>query len=216
MIDVTDATFNDEVIAASRTQPVVVDLWAPWCGPCKSLAPILEKVIAETDGAVLGAKVNIDENPEVARAMQAQSIPLVVAFVDGQPADGFLGAQPEPMVRDFVAKLLPEGVLSTGAAPANDDGAATDAVGGAVGDADGDEPASPAATLSEPEPESEPPPPPKPEFNLAEVETELETLLATVKTSETDRARFVELLDLLGPEHPATTPWRKRLATTLY
>ncbi len=196
MIDVTDATFNDEVVAASHNQPVVVDLWAPWCGPCKSLAPILEKVIADTDGAVAGAKVNIDENPEVARAMQAQSIPLVVAFKDGQPVDGFLGAQGEPMVRDFVAKLLPE--PSSLIAEAQTDDATAE-----IAAEDVEETTTASAE-------------PKPEFDLAEVETELEALLTTVKTSDTDRQKFVELLELLGAEHPATASWRKQLSAMLY
>ena len=221
MIDVTDATFNEEVIAASHNQPVVVDLWAPWCGPCKSLAPILEKVVADTDGAVLGAKVNIDENPEVARAMQAQSIPLVVAFKDGEPVDGFLGAQGEPMVRDFVSKLLPEPSLLVAGAdvPDAEDAAANEAVtsspetGGApevqVVGPDGE-------VVGAVEEVSVIPAEPKPEFDLAEVEAELEALLATVKTNDADRQKFVELLELLGAEHPATASWRKQLSATLY
>ena len=76
-------------------RPVVVDLWAPWCGPCRTLGPILEKVIDETDGKVEMVKVNIDENPAISQAFGVQSIPLVVALKDGQPVDGFLGAQPE-------------------------------------------------------------------------------------------------------------------------
>jgi putative thioredoxin len=106
-VDVTDADFETEVIERSKTVPVVVDLWADWCGPCKTLGPIIEKVIDETDGQVVLVKVNVDENPGVSRAFQVQSIPLVVALKDGQPVDGFLGAQGEPAVRDFVLGLLP-------------------------------------------------------------------------------------------------------------
>ena len=87
--------------------PVVIDLWAPWCGPCRTLGPIIEKVIDETDGEVVLVKVNVDENPKISRAFQVQSIPLVVAVKDGQAVDGFLGAQPEAAVRDFVLGLLP-------------------------------------------------------------------------------------------------------------
>ena len=106
-VDVTDETFQAEVIDRSASVPVVVDLWAPWCGPCRTLGPIIEKAIDETDGQVVLVKVNVDENPGISRAFQVQSIPLVVALKDGQPVDGFLGAQGEPAVRDFVLGLLP-------------------------------------------------------------------------------------------------------------
>ena len=107
-MDVTDATFEAEVINRSAETPVVVDLWAPWCGPCKQLGPILEKVIGETQGKVVLAKVNVDENPGIAQAFQAQSIPAVHAIVDGRPVDSFIGAQGEEAVREFVNKLCGE------------------------------------------------------------------------------------------------------------
>jgi len=107
MIDVTDADFNEMVAEKSRELPVVVDLWAPWCGPCKTLGPMLEKVIDEQGGKVLGVKINVDENPAVSQAFQVQSIPMVVAFKDGEAVDGFMGAQGEPMLRDFISKLVP-------------------------------------------------------------------------------------------------------------
>ena len=106
-VDVTDATFQTEVVERSSSVPVVIDLWAPWCGPCRTLGPIIEQVIDETDGEVVLVKVNVDENPQISRAFQVQSIPLVVAVKDGQPVDGFLGAQPEAAVRDFILGLLP-------------------------------------------------------------------------------------------------------------
>ena len=106
-VDVTDATFQTEVVERSSSVPVVIDLWAPWCGPCRTLGPIIEKVIDETDGEVVLVKVNVDENPAISRAFQVQSIPLVIAVKDGQAVDGFLGAQPEAAVRDFVQGLLP-------------------------------------------------------------------------------------------------------------
>ena len=86
---------------------MIVDLWAPWCGPCKTLGPLLEKVIDSQAGKVIGVKINVDENPGVSQAFQVQSIPMVVAFKDGQAVDGFMGAQGEPMLEDFVSRLLP-------------------------------------------------------------------------------------------------------------
>ncbi|MFM7391288.1 MAG: thioredoxin, partial [Actinomycetota bacterium] len=109
VIDVTDATFQKEVIERSMTTPVVVDLWATWCGPCKTLGPILEKVIGATNGKVVLAKIDVDKNPGVARAFQVQSIPAVYALKDGQPVDGFMGALPEHQVKEFVNKLIPGG-----------------------------------------------------------------------------------------------------------
>ena len=106
MADVTDATFQTQVIERSATVPVVVDLWADWCGPCKTLGPILESVVAATNGRVELAKVDIEANPQIARAFQAQSIPAVHAMVDGKVVDSFLGAQPEAVVREFVNKLV--------------------------------------------------------------------------------------------------------------
>jgi putative thioredoxin len=99
------ATFAADVLEASREVPVIVDFWAPWCGPCKQLGPILEKVVTEANGAVRLVKVNIDENPEIAQQLRIQSIPTVFAFKDGQPVDGFMGALPESQIKTFVAGL---------------------------------------------------------------------------------------------------------------
>ncbi|HMR95265.1 MAG TPA: thioredoxin [Microthrixaceae bacterium] len=107
MADVTDATFTTDVVERSRTVPVVVDLWAEWCGPCRTLGPILEKVVADTGGQVELAKVDIDANPSVASMFQVQSIPAVYAMKDGKVVDGFLGAQPEWQVAEFVQRLYP-------------------------------------------------------------------------------------------------------------
>jgi len=106
-IDVSDATFEAEVLVRSQQVPVVLDLWAPWCGPCQTLGPVLERVIDATAGAVVLAKLDIDQNPQVAAALRVQSIPLVVAFRDGQPVDGFLGVRPEQEVVQWVSALLP-------------------------------------------------------------------------------------------------------------
>jgi len=107
MIDVTDATFEQEVLLRSSEVPVVVDLWAPWCGPCLTLGPIIERVIEETEGAVALAKVNVDENPAIGASFQVQSIPAVFALKDGKVVDQFIGAQPEAAVAEFVARLHP-------------------------------------------------------------------------------------------------------------
>ena len=103
--DVNTANFMAEVVDASFDQPVIVDFWAPWCGPCKQLGPILEKVVRGAGGAVRMVKLNIDENPEIAQQMRIQSIPAVYAFKDGRPVDGFVGALPESQVKQFVQRL---------------------------------------------------------------------------------------------------------------
>jgi len=104
--DATTESFQADVLEASMQQPVVLDLWAPWCGPCKQLQPALEKVIAKAGGKVRMVKVNIDEEPQIAQALRVQSIPAVFAFDQGQPVDGFVGAQSESQIKEFVERLI--------------------------------------------------------------------------------------------------------------
>ena len=104
--DATDQSFMAEVVEASNTQPVLVDFWAPWCGPCKSLTPVLEKVVNGQNGKVKLVKVNIDENPDIAGQMGVRSIPAVFAFDKGRPVDGFQGALPESQIKQFIDKIL--------------------------------------------------------------------------------------------------------------
>ena len=103
--DVTDLTFETEVLARSDERPIVIDLWAPWCGPCRTLGPILEQVIDATEGAVELVKVNVDENPQVASAFQVQSIPAVFAVHERKVVDGFIGALPQAQVQEFVDRV---------------------------------------------------------------------------------------------------------------
>ncbi len=106
IIDGSDATFRQDVMEPSQTTPVIVDFWAPWCGPCKQLGPALEKAVTAAGGKVRLVKINIDESPMIAQQLQVQSIPAVFGFVGGRPVDGFAGAQPDSAIRDFIARLL--------------------------------------------------------------------------------------------------------------
>lgn len=103
--DGTDQSFMEDVIEPSKEVPVLVDFWAPWCGPCRTLGPIIERAVTAAKGAVKLVKVNIDENPGVAGQLRIQSIPAVIAFKDGQPLDGFMGALPESQVTEFIKRI---------------------------------------------------------------------------------------------------------------
>ncbi len=124
--DTTTATFAKDVIEESRNQPVLVDFWAPWCGPCKQLTPVIEKVVNEAEGRVKLVKMNIDDHPSIAGQLGIQSIPAVIAFVGGRPADGFMGAVPESQIREFIDRI---------AGPAGADQAAE--IEAAIAEADG-------------------------------------------------------------------------------
>src|SRR6267154_2802920 len=108
--ETTTQTFVKDVIEESKRQPVLIDFWAPWCGPCRQLTPILEKAVRAAKGRVKLVKMNIDEHPAIPGQMGIQSIPAVIAFVNGQPADGFLGALPEGQVNDFIARITKDAV----------------------------------------------------------------------------------------------------------
>jgi putative thioredoxin len=119
----TTQDFMRDVVEASAARPVLVDFWAPWCGPCKQLTPVLEKVVRAAKGAIALVKLNIDEHPEIPGQMGVQSIPAVFAFKDGRPVDGFMGALPESQLNAFIARLIGESV---------DDGAALEAAEAAL------------------------------------------------------------------------------------
>jgi putative thioredoxin len=236
-IDVTDATFGTEVIERSRSVPVVVDLWAEWCGPCKQLGPILEKVVGETGGKVVLAKVDVDQNRQIAQAFQAQSIPLVVAIKDGRPVAEFVGARPEAEVRAFVQSLLPTAEEDAmGALLAAGDEASLRKVLDEepghpqavvqlaellVGRGD-DASTAEALSLLERIPESAET---RRVAALArvggevagdEVTAELDALLDRVKEDDEARQRYVDLLEVLGPDDPRTAGYRKSLTSRLF
>ncbi len=106
IVDINQDQFLDEVIEKSKTTPVVVDFWAPWCGPCKQLTPILEKVVTKKNGKIILAKINVDENQGIASQLNIQSIPTVYGFVDGKPIDAFQGAQPESKIEIMINKMI--------------------------------------------------------------------------------------------------------------
>ena len=139
VIDVTEETFNTDVVERSRTTPVIIDLWAEWCGPCKQLSPVLEKLAAEADGQWILAKVDVDANPQLSAALQVQSIPMVVAVLGGQLVDGFLGAMPEAQVKQWISQVLAVAdkmgmQLAEPASPADADDADADDTADAVAD----------------------------------------------------------------------------------
>ncbi len=233
-IDVTDVSFEADVLARSDQLPVVVDLWAPWCGPCKTLGPILEKVIDETGGKVILAKVNVDDNPRVAQTFQVQGIPAVYALAHRRIVNGFVGAQGEAFVREFVEGLLPTEeedevtrLLNQGdeaslrrvleLEPGND-AAVTGLAELLVLDGKGEE----ALQLLERIPET---PDTRRIAALArtglgvaedDIGPRLDALLDKVKGDDEARQQFVDLLEVLGPDDPRTPRYRRLLTSRLF
>lgn len=236
-IDVTDATFPSEVVERSKQVPVVVDLWAEWCGPCRTLGPILEKVIDETGGQVVLAKVDVDSNPQVSQAFQVQGIPAVYALKDGKVVDHFMGAQPEAAVREFVGRLAtPQEESELDRLVAAGDEASLRAAlelepghdGAVVALAEllvakgGEDDVAEALALLGRIPES---PETRRVAALArvgasaageDVTTELAALLDKVKDDDDARQRYLDLLEVLGADDPRTADFRKQLTSRLF
>ena len=232
-IDVTDATFETEVIAKSNEVAVVVDLWADWCGPCKTLGPIIEKVVDATNGKVVLVKIDVEANPAISQAFQVQSIPAVYAFKDGAVVNGFTGAVPEHEVQEFVDSLLPseaENVVADLIAagddaslrmalsmePANED--AIVALGEllvAAGEVDE------ALALLARIPESDRTRKVAASARVGTAPTDdydaqLTALLDRVKGDDEARQQFVDILELMGADDPRTSQYRRQLTARLY
>ncbi|HET9899427.1 MAG TPA: tetratricopeptide repeat protein [Streptosporangiaceae bacterium] len=135
VIDVTDATFNTEVVARSQTVPVIIDLWADWCEPCKQLSPVLEKLANEAGGAWILARVDVEASPQLGAALQVQSLPMVLAVLDGQLLPGFAGALPEAQIRAWLGQVLQVAAQLGMAVPAGDGQAGAAGEGNGQGDA---------------------------------------------------------------------------------
>jgi putative thioredoxin len=234
MTDVTDATFERDVVERSAQVPVVVDLWAEWCGPCRTLGPILERVIAGTGGAVELAKVDVDRNPGISASFQVQSIPAVYALRDRKVVDSFLGAVPEATVREFVSRLVPVPSEADRLVAAGDEAslrraleiepnhpAAVVALADLLVDSDR---AGEALELLARLPETGEARRVAARARLAtqavdgqpDVEARLSDLLDRVKGDEAARREFVDLLEVLGPEDPRTPRYRKALTARLF
>jgi putative thioredoxin len=234
MTDVTDATFGVAVMERSMTVPVVVDLWASWCEPCKTLGPILEKVIGETSGKVELAKVDVDANPDIARAFGVQSIPAVFAIADGKIVDTFVGALPEPAVREFIEKLAPGATLVDQLVDKGDETSLRSALELDASNADAAVALGELLRTSDRLDEALAVLTPFEHLLAAktvlarirlqqggvsfegDLDLTLEHLLEQAKTDPSARASLLEMLDALGPEDPRYVSFRRRLANFIY
>ncbi len=237
-MDVTDQTFQTDVLDRSATVPVIVDLWAEWCGPCKTLGPMLEKAVADTGGAVELVKVDVDSNPSVAQAFNVQSIPAVFAISQGQVVDQFIGAVPEAQITAFVQRLAPAPSEADTLAAAGDEASLRKALelepdhaGATEGLAriliDRGEPAEALALLQR-LPETEAGRILAAEARLLEagvdvsgtgreeMEAKLDELLERVREDDAARQEFVDLLEAMGADDPRTKEYRRALTARLY
>lgn len=232
-VDATDATFQQDVIERSMSVPVVVDLWAPWCGPCRTLGPIIEKVIDDTGGKVVLVKVNTDENPAISQAFQVQSIPAVYAIKDGAVVDGFMGAYPEHVVKDFIDSLLPsEGAVTIASLLAEGtEGAFRAALELEPGNEDaivglaellvarGENELALQFLARIPETDRTRVVAAKARVHLEpddDHDATLTALLDRVKDDDEARQQFVDILELMGPADPRTAVYRKKLTARLF
>jgi putative thioredoxin len=233
-MDVTDDTFETQVLDRSTEVPVVVDLWAEWCGPCRTLGPVLEKVVGETDGAVDLVKVDVDANPRVAATFRVQSIPAVYALKDRKVVDSFIGALPEPAVRQFISSLTPppsevDKLVAAGdedslrkaldLEPANEQlvialaellvargegHEALELLGRIPENAEARRLKALARVGDEVGPDA------------GDLGAKLDALLERVRDDDAARQEFVDLLEVLGPDDPRTPRYRRALTARLY
>ncbi len=236
MRDATDESFERDVLDRSTEVPVVVDLWAEWCGPCKTLGPILEKVIGESDGRVELVKVDVDANPRVSATFKVQSIPAVFALKDRRVIDSFVGAVPEATIRAFVDRISPPPTEVDVLVEKGDEQSLRAALVIEPGHVDGvlalanllverDENEEALALLARIPESAE-------TRNVAarartaplggsavvndDVEQRLSALLPQVKDDDAARQTFVDILEVMGPEDPRTAEWRRKLTSHLF